>query len=68
MNTTDGGDPDLGDVVIVLLGGSLAGLRDRLAGEGYKAAAELLADLVEMIDDYAFGLAPRRPRGSESSR
>ncbi len=44
--------PDLGDLVVVLLGGTLAGLRDRLASDGFIPAAELVADLVEAVDDY----------------
>ena len=48
--TLDG--PDLGDLVLVLLAGSLAGLRDRLEGDGFPDAASLVADLVEMADDY----------------
>jgi hypothetical protein len=44
--------PDLGDLVIVLLASTLAGLRDRLAEDGYEPAADLVADLVEVTDDY----------------
>jgi hypothetical protein len=44
--------PDLGDLVIVLLAGSLAGLRDRLFADGFGDAAELVADLVEVADGY----------------
>lgn len=44
--------PDLGDLVVVLLAGTLAGLRDRLLEDGFDPAAELVADLVEMTDDY----------------
>lgn len=44
--------PDLGDLVVVLLAGTLAGLRDRLAADGFDPAAELVADLVEITDDY----------------
>jgi hypothetical protein len=46
------GAPDLGDLVVVLLAGTLAGLRDRLASDGFEGAAELVADLVEAADDY----------------
>jgi hypothetical protein len=45
-------DPYWGDVVVALLGSTLAGLRDRLASDNYEAAAELVADLVEITDDY----------------
>ena len=44
--------PDLGDLVIVLLASTLAGLRDRLADDGFEPAANLIADLVEVADDY----------------
>lgn len=47
-----GGAPDLGDLVVVLLASTLAGLRDRLAHDGFDPAAELVADLVEIADDY----------------
>jgi hypothetical protein len=43
---------DLGDCVIVLLAGALAGLCDQLQKDGFSAAAELVADLVELADDY----------------
>lgn len=45
-------EPDLGDLVVVLLASTLAGLRDRLAADGFDPAAELVADLVEITDDY----------------
>lgn len=44
--------PDLGDLVVVLLASTLAGLRDRLESDGFAPAAELVADLVEITDDY----------------
>lgn len=44
--------PDLGDLVVVLLASSLAGLSDRLADDGYPRAADLVCDLVEVADDY----------------
>jgi hypothetical protein len=44
--------PDLGDLVIVLLASTLAGLRDRLAGDGFGRAADLVCDLVELAEDY----------------
>lgn len=49
--------PDLGDLVVVLLAGTLAGLRDRLAEDGFDPAAELVADLVEIADDYLTRIA-----------
>ena len=45
-------EPDLGDLVVVLLASTLAGLRDRLAADGFDPAAELVADLVDITDDY----------------
>jgi hypothetical protein len=44
--------PDLGDFVVVLLAGTLSGLRDRLLSDGFERAAELVADLVDVADDY----------------
>lgn len=44
--------PDLGDLVIVLLAGTLAGLRDRLAQDGFPKAADLVAHLTEDADEY----------------
>lgn len=48
---------DLGDVVVVLLVGTLAGLRDRLYRDGFEPAASLIQDLIEVADDYV----SRRP-------
>jgi hypothetical protein len=50
--------PDLGDLVIVLLAGSLAGLRDRLAADGFSDAADLVGDLVEVADGYMAWVTP----------
>ncbi len=44
--------PDLGDLVIILLAGTLAGVRDRLADDGFESAADVVGDLVELTDDY----------------
>jgi hypothetical protein len=44
--------PDLGDLIVVLLASTLAGLRDRLHDDGFDNAAELVGDLVEIADDY----------------
>ena len=56
MNMCDGEqatvEPDLGDLIIVLLAGTLAGLRDRLADDGFADAADLVEDLVEVADAY----------------
>jgi hypothetical protein len=43
---------DLGDLVIVLLAGTLAGLRDRLDDDGFAPAARLVAELTERCDSY----------------
>ena len=51
-------EPDLGDLVIALLASTLAGLRDRLAHDGFDPAAELVADLVELADDYLTATTP----------
>lgn len=45
-------DADLGNLMVTLLSGHLAGLRDRLALDGYYPAADLVADLVDITDDY----------------
>lgn len=45
-------EPDLGDLVIVLLASTLAGLRDRLFADGFDDAGALVTDLVEIADDY----------------
>jgi hypothetical protein len=52
-------DPYWGDVVVALLGSTLAGLRDRLAADNYKGAADLVADLVDITDDYLTRIADR---------
>jgi hypothetical protein len=44
--------PDLGDLVIVLLASTLAGLRDRLDSDGFTRASGLVADLTERCDTY----------------
>jgi hypothetical protein len=50
-------NPDLGDLIVILLAGTLAGLRDRLEDDGFVPAAELVSDLVEITDDYLTGAA-----------
>ena len=45
-------DSDLGNLALILLVGHLAGLRDRLALDGYYPAADLVADLVDITDDH----------------
>ena len=44
--------PDLGDLVICLLAGTLAGLREHLADDGYPKASEFVGDLTELCDTY----------------
>ncbi len=44
--------PDLGDLVIVLLAGTLAGLRDRLNADGYPEAAGCVGAAVDVTDAY----------------
>lgn len=45
-------EPDLGDLVILLLASTLAGLRDRLTADNFSEASELVADLTERCDTY----------------
>jgi hypothetical protein len=44
--------PDLGDLVIVLLAGTLAGLRDRLESDGFPKPARCVAETVAIADRY----------------
>lgn len=44
--------PDAGDLMVILLAGTLAALRDRLAADGLGDAAELVGDLTEIAHDY----------------
>lgn len=52
-------DADLGDLVVCLLAGTLAGLRDHLAADGFGDAADLVDDLVDTTDAYLTRLGPR---------
>lgn len=52
METDKQNTPDLGDLVIVFLAGTLAGLRDRLGQDGFPKPADLVARLVEAADGY----------------
>lgn len=45
-------EPDLGDLVITLLAGTLAGLRERLQDDGFDRAAALVAELTQRCDRY----------------
>ena len=51
MNGELRGDTD-GDLVMVLLTCTLAGLRDKLLEDGFDQAGRVVADLVEITDDY----------------
>ncbi len=51
-STESGLTPDLGDLVVVLLASTLAGLRDRLAGDGFSRASDLVAELANRCDGY----------------
>ena len=55
MKTTT--EPDLGDLVIALLAGTLAGLRDRLADDGFANASEFVSELTDRCDGYLEELA-----------
>ncbi|CAN5712694.1 hypothetical protein BH18ACT15_BH18ACT15_09610 [soil metagenome] len=43
---------DHGDRVVVLIANTLASLRDIMAADGFTHAADLIADLAEIADDY----------------
>jgi len=43
--------------MVMLLASTLAGLRDRLASDGFDRASDLVADLVEIADDYLTNVA-----------
>ena len=45
-------EPDLGDLVLVLLASTLAGLRDRLLDDDFQSAADCVADLTIRLDNY----------------
>ena len=59
-------EPDLSNFMLTLLAGHLAGLRDRLALDGYYPAADLVADLVDITDDYLMH-PPRECRDEEGT-
>ncbi len=44
--------PDLGDLVIVLLASTLAGLADRLGADGFERAGALVRELTDLTDNY----------------
>jgi hypothetical protein len=45
-------EPDRGDLVIVLLAESLAGLRDQLAAVGFDGVSELVGTLTEGCESW----------------
>ena len=49
---SEGPSVGLGDFVILLLAGVLSSLSEQLRSDGFESHAELVADLVETIDDY----------------
>ncbi len=51
------GNLDFGDVIVALLAGAMAGLRDQVADDGYTRAADLVGDLVDIADDYVTRVA-----------
>ncbi len=57
--------PDLGDLIVALLASTLAGLRDRLALDGFGDAAELVAVLVDVTDDYLTHMDDRRGESAQ---
>jgi hypothetical protein len=56
---------DTGDLIVVLLAGTLADLRDKLTEDGFEPAAEMVADLVEAADDYLAELRHAGPAHGE---
>ena len=54
-----------GDDVVFFLASTLAAVRDRLLLDGYPDAAELVADLVDIVDDYLVNV--RGPRGGRET-
>jgi hypothetical protein len=48
---------DLGDLVIMLLASTLAGLSDRLGGDGFTKASAFVAELTQRCDTYLEELA-----------
>lgn len=44
--------PDLGDIVIVLLAGTLSGLHQRLIADGFPRAAKFVEELTDRCDEY----------------
>lgn len=67
MTVPETSTPDLGDLVVVLLASTLAGLRDRLYQDGFARAAELVGDLVEIVDDHLTDIAACRAAGGWTS-
>lgn len=55
----------LGEVLLVLLSATLAGIRDRLHDDGYDAEADLVGDLVDITDDYLARTISRLPNAEK---
>jgi hypothetical protein len=51
--------PDLDDLVIVLLAGTLTGLRARLESDGFPKPARCVAEIVVIADSYVERLESR---------
>lgn len=51
---------NLGDLVIVLLAGTLAGLRDHLRSDGFERAADLVSHLTDTCDEFLAGVSAQR--------
>jgi hypothetical protein len=49
-------EPDLGDLVVVLLAGTLRGLSCRLDSDGFSRAADLVMSLAIRCDSYIDGV------------
>lgn len=47
---------DLGDIVVLLLSGTLTGLRDRLRKDGFERASDLVNELARRCDAYLRGV------------
>ncbi len=45
-------EPNLGDLVIILLASTLAGLRDRLGDDGFPDGSAFVGELTERCDTY----------------
>lgn len=53
---TDNPAPTLGDLVIVLLAGTLTGIAANLTKDGYDRQADFITDLVDQCDSFITGV------------